>query len=194
MDKSANPAPLGLLGFGMTTVLLNLHNAGIISNSAMILAMGVMVGGVAQILDGLLEFRRGNTFATTAFTAYGAFWISLVLLLILPDLLPKTATAQAPDAAAMGWYLLLWGIFTAFMTIGTWKANRVLQFVFVSLTVLFGLLVLHKWFDGEGSHTWGRIAGWEGIVCGASAIYLGMAEVINEQLGTTVLPIGARTA
>jgi len=194
MDKSANPAPLGLLGFGMTTVLLNLHNAGVIQNSAMILAMGVMVGGVAQILAGLLEFRRGNTFATTAFTAYGAFWISLVMLLILPDLLPKSATAQAPDAIAMGWYLLLWGIFTAFMTVGTWKSNRVLQFVFASLTILFGLLVLHKWFDTETSKIFGRIAGWEGIVCGASAIYLGMAEVINEQLGTTILPIGARSA
>jgi len=189
MEKTANPAPLGLLGFGMTTVLLNLHNAGVIPLSAMILAMGAMVGGAAQILAGLLEFRRGNTFATTAFTAYGAFWVSLVIILILP----KTGLAEKPDDLAMGWYLLLWGIFTAFMTLGTLRSNRMLQFVFASLTVLFGLLVLHKWFDTATSVTFQRIAGWEGIVCGSSAIYLGMAEVVNEQLGRTVLPIGART-
>jgi len=190
VEKTANPAPLGLLGFGMTTVLLNLHNAGIIPLSAMILAMGAMVGGAAQVMAGLLEFRRGNTFATTAFTAYGAFWISLVLILILP----RTGLADKPDDLAMGWYLLLWGVFTAFMTLGTWRSNRVLQFVFASLTVLFALLVLHKWVDTETSKTFGHIAGWEGIICGSSAIYLGMAEVVNEQFGRTVLPIGERTA
>jgi hypothetical protein len=87
----------------------------------------------------------------------------------------------------MGWFLFLWGVFTLFMFIGTLKANRALQFVFGSLVVLFWLLAVRDWF---GNETIGKIAGWEGIVCGSSAIYLAMAEVLNEKFGRTVLPIG----
>ncbi|WP_016677631.1 acetate uptake transporter, partial [Yersinia pestis] len=134
--KLANPGPLGLMGFGMTTVLLNLHNAGFFPLSSVILSMGIFYGGLAQILAGLLEYKKGNTFAATAFTSYGAFWLSLVGLLMLP----KMGLADATDAQFLGVYLGLWGIFTLFMFIGTLPANRALQFVFGSLTILFALL------------------------------------------------------
>jgi uncharacterized protein len=183
MNKTANPAPLGLMGFGMTTVLLNIHNAGFFPISIMILAMGVFYGGIAQIIAGILEYNRGNTFATTAFISYGSFWLTLVAILVAP----KLGLAEATPVAFMGWYLFMWGIFTFFMFIGSLKANRVLQFIFGSLTVLFFLLAVRDW---TGSALIGRIAGYEGIVCGSSAIYLAMAEVINENFDRTVLPIG----
>src|SRR3970040_605348 len=85
-EKLANPAPLGLLGFGMTTVLLNLHNAGVFPLGSMILGMGIFYGGIAQIIAGVMEWRKGNAFGTTAFVSYGFFWLSLVALLVLPEL------------------------------------------------------------------------------------------------------------
>jgi succinate-acetate transporter protein len=184
MDKGfANPAPLGLMGFGLTTVLLNIHNAGFFPVSAMILAMGICYGGFAQIFAGLLEFKKGNTFGTTAFCSYGLFWISLVFTWVFP----KIGWSDATPAGFMGWYLFLWGIFTFFMWLGTFGKNRALQFVFFSLTILFVLLALRDW---TGSAVIGKIAGFEGILCGFSAVYLAMAEVLNEARGRTVLPIG----
>jgi succinate-acetate transporter protein len=183
--KLSNPAPLGLMGFGMTTVLLNIHNAGFFPISAMILAMGIFYGGIAQIIAGILEFRKGNTFGTTAFTSYGLFWISLVFLIVFP----KIGWADATPAGFMGWYLFMWGLFTFFMWIGTFGKNRALQFIFLSLWILFLLLAIRDWF---GSKAIGTIAGYEGLICGLSAIYLAMAEVINETQGKTILPIGER--
>ncbi len=183
MEKTANPAPLGLMGFGMTTVLLNIHNAGFFPISAMILSMGLCYGGLAQVIAGILEYKRGNTFGLTAFASYGFFWISLAVLLVGP----KVGWMDQTPQGYMGWYLLMWGIFTAFMFLGTLRANRAVQFVFGSLVVLFVLLAAR---DFSGSAVVGRIAGWEGIVCGASAIYLAMAEVLEEQLGHEILPIG----
>ncbi len=184
-NKLANPAPLGLMGFGMTTVLLNIHNAGFFPIGSMILAMGIFYGGMAQIFAGLLEFKKGNTFGVTAFTSYGLFWITLVFLLVFP----KIGWTAAPPPAFMGWYLFMWGLFTFFMWIGTFGKNRNLQFVFLSLFILFWLLAIGDWTDSKIIKT---IAGWEGIICGFSAIYLAMAEVINEAHGKTVLPIGER--
>jgi succinate-acetate transporter protein len=178
-QKLANPAPLGLMGFGMTTVLLNIHNAGFFPVGSMILAMGIFYGGVAQIIAGILEFKKGNTFGTTAFTSYGLFWLTLVFILMAKD--PGT------PVTFIGWYLFMWGVFTLFMWFGTFGKNRTIQFVFLSLTVLFMLLALRDW---TGNHDIGVLAGWEGIVCGASAIYLAMAEVLNESFGRQVLPIG----
>jgi len=175
------------MGFGMTTVLLNIHNAGFFPISAMILAMGLCYGGIAQVFAGILEFKKGNTFGLTAFTSYGFFWISLVVLLLFPQLGLEGGPTQATPHAFMAWYLVMWGIFTGFMFIGTLRGNKVLQFVFASLTVLFALLAIR---DFTGNELIGTIAGYEGIICGLSAIYLAMAEVINEQFGRTVLPIG----
>ncbi|CCO22359.1 acetate uptake transporter [Maridesulfovibrio hydrothermalis] len=182
-SKLANPAPLGLMGFGMTTVLLNIHNAGFFPISAMVLAMGFFYGGIAQVIAGIMEFKKGNTFGTTAFTSYGLFWMTLVGLIVMP----KLGWADPTPHKFMGWYLVMWGIFTLFMYIGTFKSNKVLQFIFLSLAVLFFLLAIR---DFTGSELIGTIAGYEGILCGASAMYLAMAEVINETHDRTVLPIG----
>jgi succinate-acetate transporter protein len=182
-DMTANPAPLGLMGFGMTTVLLNFHNAGIFELGSMILAMGFFYGGLAQIIAGLMEWSKGNTFATTAFTSYGFFWLSLVLLVVMP----KMGLVEAPEVAAMVAYLLMWGIFTAVLFIATLRLNRALQVVFASLTLLFFLLALGDYTSSSIIKT---IAGYEGIFCGFSAIYAALAQVLNEVYGKTVAPIG----
>lgn len=183
-DMTSNPAPLGLLGFGMTTVLLNIHNAGFTALDSMILGMGIFYGGIAQIIAGIMEWKKNNTFGTTAFTSYGLFWLTLVGLLVLP----KMGLGSAPTAQAMGCYLSVWGLLTAFLFIGTFKLNRALQFVFLSLTVLFFMLAIA---DFTGSATLKTIAGYEGIVCGAAAFYTALAQVLNEVYGRTILPLGA---
>ncbi len=180
----ANPAPLGLMGFGMTTVLLNIHNAGFYDLGSMILAMGIFYGGLAQIVAGALEYRKGNTFGVTAFTSYGLFWLSLVGLIVIPIIIPDVAT---PDSTAMGSYLFMWGLFTFLMFISALKKPTALQFVFISLAILFWLLALG---DFTGNATITKIAGYEGIICGLSAVYLAMAEVINETYGKAIIPIG----
>ena len=182
--KTANPGPLGLLGFGMTTVLLNLHNAGLLPLSIVIVAMGIALGGLAQIIAGIRELCQGNTFAGTAFTAYGLFWWSLVLIWVNPF---AEAGIEVASKVAMGYYLLLWGIFTGFMFIGTLKHNRATQVVFGSLTVLFVLLALG---DFTGNHTITTIAGFEGIFCGLSAIYSAMGQILNAEYGKEIIPLG----
>lgn len=182
-SKLANPAPLGLMGFGMTTILLNIHNAGFFPISSMILAMGIFYGGIAQVIAGIMEFKKGNTFGTTAFTSYGMFWLTLVGLIVMP----KLGWTEPTPHAFMGCFLVMWGIFTLFMFLGTLKSNKALQFIFFSLTILFFLLAIR---DFTNSEIIGTIAGWEGMLCGASAVYLAMAEVLNEQYGRTVLPVG----
>jgi succinate-acetate transporter protein len=181
-DTTANPAPLGLLGFGMTTVLLNIHNAGIFPLGSMILAMGIFYGGLAQVIAGIQEWKKGNTFGATAFTSYGLFWLSLVALLLMP----KLGWWDKNESAATAAYFFMWGLFTLIMFIGTLKLNGALQFVFASLTVLFFLLTIR---DLTGSSVVGVIAGYEGIICGLSAIYAGLAQVLNEVYGKVVWPI-----
>jgi uncharacterized protein len=185
-DTTANPAPLGLLGFGMTTVVLNLHNAGFYELNSMILAMGICYGGAAQVIAGMMEWKKGNTFATTAFISYGFFWLSLVALVGLPKL-GFTVT----DDPAMAAYLAIWGLFTAVMFVGTFRLNRALQVVFGTLTLLFFLLA-YEHFNSAGAGTdFRHFTGYEGIVCGFSAIYTGLAQVLNELYGKIVLPLGA---
>ena len=133
--KLANPAPLGLMGFGMTTILLNLHNIGMFPMDG-IIGDGHFYGGIAQIFAGLLEYKKGNTFGLTAFTSYGSFWLTLVAILLMPKM--GSAGRQTPISGVYR----LWGVFTLFMFFGTLKANRALQFVFLSLTVLFALLAI----------------------------------------------------
>jgi succinate-acetate transporter protein len=180
--KLANPAPLGLMGFGMTTILLNLANSGLFALDVAILAMGIFYGGIAQIFAGLLEYKRQH------------LWLNRFYLLrrFLADAGRYSSDAEngpggSANAHFLGMYLGLWGVFTLFMFFGTLKAARMLQFVFLSLTVLFALLAIGHLADNEGIV---KIAGWIGLVCGGSAIYLAMGEVLNEQFGRTVLPIG----
>jgi succinate-acetate transporter protein len=186
MGDNANPAPLGLLGFGMTTVLLNIHNAGIYPLGSMILAMGLVYGGLAQVIAGIMEFKKGNTFGTLAFTSYGLFWWSLVILLLLPNLTLLSPAALIPDETAMAAYFFMWGMFTLLMFFGTLKTNRAIQFVFASLAVLLFLLAAVRL---TGNADLLIITGIEGIICGASAIYTGIAEVLNEIYDRTVLPL-----
>lgn len=185
-DNLANPAPLGLMGFGMTTVLLNLHNAGLFEISAVIMAMGIFYGGIAQIIAGCMEFKKGNTFGTTAFTSYGLFWLTLVFLIYFNGKFGM----RPNELGFVAWYLFLWGLFTFFMWIGTWKANRGLQVVFLSLTILFFMLASRDAFGWFG--TWAVLTGYEGIFCGASAIYCAMAQVLNENYGKVILPLGQK--
>lgn len=182
-DTTANPAPLGLMGFGMTTVLLNLHNAGVYELGTMILAMGIFYGGMAQLIAGIMEWKKNNIFGTTAFCSYGLFWFSLVALLIMP----RMKLWEAPANSAMVAYLFMWGLFTAVMFVATLKLNKALQVVFGSLAVLFFLLAIA---DGTGSKMIKTLAGYEGIFCGFSAIYAALAQVLNEVYGRDVLPLG----
>jgi succinate-acetate transporter protein len=179
----ANPAPLGLLGFGMTTVLLNLHNAGFYGLGSMILGMGIFYGGIAQVIAGIMEWKKNNTFAATAFISYGFFWLSLVAMIVMP----KLGQAEPTENAAKVAYLFMWGVFTLVMFFGTLRLNRALQVVFGSLFVLFFLLAAGDAMENEMII---RIAGFEGLFCGLSAIYTGLAQVLNEVYGRTVWPLG----
>ncbi len=182
-DSTANPAPLGLLAFGLTTVLLNLHNAGIFEMNSMILAMGIFYGGIAQIIAGIMEGKKNNTFGLVAFVSYGSFWLTLVALIVMP----KLGWVAAASESAMVSYLVMWGIFTGLLFIGTLRASKALQFVFATLTILFFLLALG---DATGNQALKTFTGYEGIICGASAIYTGTGLLLNEVYGRTVLPLG----
>jgi succinate-acetate transporter protein len=182
-DTTANPAPLGLFGFGMTTVLLNLHNAGFFEMNSMIFGMGLFYGGLAQIIAGIMEAKKNNTFGLTAFVSYGFFWLTLVGLLVMP----KLGWVAAASEKGMIAYLIIWGIFTLLLFFGTLRISRALQFVFATLTILFFLLAVG---DATGDSGIKTFTGYEGILCGASAIYTGAATLLNEVYGRPVLPLG----
>ena len=152
--------------------------------NSMILAMGIFYGGLAQVIAGILESKKNNTFGMTAFISYGFFWLTLVALIFLP----KMNLIPAPSAKGMIAYLTMWGIFTGLLFFGTLKINRALQFVFASLTILFFLLAIG---DATENATIKTFTGYEGIICGGSAIYTGVATLLNEMYGRVVLPIGA---
>ena len=179
--KKANPGPLGLLGFGMTTILLNLHNEGLIELSVMIVAMGFAAGGLMQIIAGIFELRQGNTFAGTAFTAYGCFWWSLIFIWLNPFDVMYDA-----DEISMGFYLALWGVFTLFMFIGSLKHYRATQVVFFTLTILFFGLAA---YDFLGFEIIGIVVGYVGIFCGSAAIYNAMAQLLKGEYGREILPL-----
>ena len=182
-EKLANPAPLGLAGFGLTTLLLNIVNADIIERESigMVLPVGLFYGGIAQFAAGMWEAKKNNTFGFTAFSSFGAFWLALGIMIILQD---TEVVAKVP-LNGMSVFLAGWGLFTAYMFVGTIKISRALQVVFASLTILFFLLA---WGErNEDVHT---IAGWEGIFCACSALYASAAQVINEAWGQYILPLG----
>jgi uncharacterized protein len=182
-DTTANPAPVGLLGFALTTILLNMHNAGLFGMNSMILATGIFVGGAAQVIVGIMEWKKNNTFGTTAFIAYGFFWMTLVGLIVMP----KLGIGVASDPTSMAAFLAVWGLFTVGMFVGTFALNRALQVVFGTLTLLFFLLA---YSDMTGNAAVKIFAGYEGILCGLAALYTSMAQVLNELFGKIVLPLG----
>jgi len=185
VEAIANPAPLGLFAFGLTTLMLNLVNADlvVVGTKGLVIGYGMFFGGLCQMLAGMWEFKKNNTFGATAFTSYGAFWMGYSLWFILA----KTSKFPSPDGSGLAAILAVWGMFTFLMFIGTLKLNRALQAVFLSLAILFFLLAAG---DATESKTIATIAGYEGIVCAFTAIYAAWAQVINEVWGKTVLPLG----
>jgi uncharacterized protein len=179
--KFANPAPLGLAGFALTTWLLSMINIGWFDSTAMpmVLASAFAFGGAAQFCAGLLEYPRGNTFGFVAFCGYGAFWWTFALFV---EFLGGTV-----PVVFVGWFLMLWGVFTFFMWFATFRANRILQSIFLSLWITFLLLALGEWFSATALHVAG---GYFGLLTAALAFYLAAADVINETRGKVVLPIG----
>lgn len=182
----ANPAPLGLMAFGVTTVLLNLANAGLYSADSIVLSMGIFYGGLAQVVAGAMEFRKGNTFGTTAFLSYGFFWLSFVFLMLLSSM----GLIAGPSSSSLGSYLFMWGLFTLLMFFGTFRTNGALMLVFGTLFLLFFLLAAGAW-SGNADIT--KVAGIEGIVCGLSAVYASTATLLNEVYKRQVLPVFPRT-
>lgn len=185
IDTTANPAPLGLAAFGLTTILLNIHNFNptLFPLSSAIIAMGIFYGGLAQVIAGYMEWKKNNTFGTIAFSSYGWFWISLTGIWMLPIVNPAFTTSTM----FMAYFLAAWGVFTLFLFFATFKLSRALQIVFGTLVVLFALLAIAK---ATGNENIEKIAGAEGIICGLTALYTGMAQVINEVYDREVLPLG----
>jgi uncharacterized protein len=182
-DNTANPGALGLLAFGLTTIILNLHNAGLFGMGSVIFAMGIFYGGIAQVIAGIMEWKKNNTFGMTAFISYGFFWIALVFMILMPILgwgpaLPKEALIA---------YLALWGLFSLVMFVITFRLSKALQVVFGLLVLLFLLLVVGNML---GSETILHIAGVEGVLCGLAAMYTGLGEVMNEVYKEKIVKLG----
>jgi hypothetical protein len=173
------------MAFGTTTVLLNLANAGAYPLGSPILTMGLFYGGLAQIIAGALEFRKGNTFGMTAFLSYGLFWESFAFILIF-----NSTGLMGFSSGSLAAYLFIWGLFTLLMFIGTLRLNGALMFVFGSLFILFFLLSAGNAFNNASI---GTLAGYEGVICGLSAMYASIATLLNEVYGRAVLPLFPRT-
>lgn len=186
----ADPAPLGLAAFGITTLLLSIINAQVIgaANEPAVLAVAIPFGGGAQLLAGMWAFRRNQTFAATAFTSYGAFWISFYLLVNF-FIGPVVAKGGVDSAnTIVGWYLVSWGIFTAYMLVASMGSARAVQVVFLLLTLTFFALALGKWENSPDG--WTKFGGWLGIATAIAAIYTSFADVTNANLKRKVLPTG----
>lgn len=202
----ADPAPLGLAAFALTTMVLSAINVGWVGavNEPIVLGLAVAYGGTAQLLAGMWAFRRGNTFAATAFSSYGAFWLSfwLIVQYFVPMVIANTAKALGPGATTaqitaaagehlnviLGLYLFMWGVFTAYMFIASLAGAKAVQVVFILLTVTFFALAIGKW---NASDTWTHIGGFLGILTACAAFYTSFADVANATFKRTVLPTGA---
>jgi len=186
----ADPAPLGLAGFALTTFILGMVNANAISGSDtfVVLSVAGAYGGLVQLLAGMWAFREGNTFAAAAFSSYGGFWISFVLL--VQFFLPETAKAGGALTAnhALAIYLFSWGFFTFYMWLASFRTNVAVNLVFLTLWIAYGLL---GWGLLNGGHTTiTHIGGYVTIACAILAWYASAALVINRTHGLTRLPLG----
>ncbi len=183
--KIANPGPLGLAAFAMTTFLLMLFKIGTLSGAhvGIMIGLALAYGGIGQFAAGMWEFRSGNTFGATAFTSFGAFWIAFALILIGVGLTP----ANAPDGTAVGWFELAWGFFTALMTIASFRTNLATATVFVLLTITFVLLAFG---DMNNSTSLTNAGGWVGLATAAAAWYTALAGVLaSVSGGKNILPV-----
>jgi uncharacterized protein len=182
----ANPAPLGLAGFGITTLVLSVINANLVGAGAtpVVLGLAFAFGGLAQLLAGMWEFRNGNTFGAVAFSSFGAFWISFFFLVSFDA--AKIAPA-GEVGAGLGLYLWAWGIFTACLFLCTFASSRALQLLFLLLTVTFILLGIG---NSGGTSSMVHAGGWFGIATAAVALYIFTADVMKATYGRSVLPLG----
>jgi len=181
-DNTANPAPLGLCAFGMTTLLLSLHNAGLTGLSSTIIAMALLYGGIAQVIVGIMEWKKKNSFGMLTFGSFGFFWISFATLLMLPTL----GLAKAPQPVDLAAFLAIWGIFALGLFICTLRMHRLLQITLAAVVLLVVLLVAGQL---TGSALILILGGVTGIIAGALALYMGMGQLINEIYGSRVLPV-----
>jgi len=181
-DNTANPAPLGLCAFGMTTLLLSVHNLGIIALASPILAMAIFYGGFAQVIAGSMEWKKNNTFGLLTFGSFGFFWICFAALLMIPAL----GLSKAPGPAELAVFLGLWGIFAFGLFICSLKMHKVLQLTLIALVVTFILLVVAELTANSSILAAGGVVG---IITGALAVYLGFGQVINEVFGRKVVPV-----
>ena len=182
MDNTANPAPLGLCAFGMTTILLSLHNAGFTGLSSPIIAMALLYGGVAQSVVGVMEWKKKNTFSMLTFGSFGIFWITFAAILMLSAL----SLAKAPSPVELAAFLAIWGIFALGLFICTLKMHRLLQVTLAFVVILVALLVAAQITGNPLILTLGGISG---LIAGGLALYMGMGQTINEIFGSQVLPV-----
>jgi succinate-acetate transporter protein len=181
-DNTANPAPLGLCAFGMTTILLSVHNAGVTGLSSPILAMALLYGGIAQVIVGLMEWKKKNSFGMLTFGSFGFFWISFAAIVMMPAL----GLAKAPQPLELAVFLALWGIFALGLFVCTLKMHRLLQITLAAVVLLVILLVAAQL---TGSSLVLNAGGVVGIIAGALALYMGLGQLINEIYGSRVLPV-----
>jgi len=181
-DNTANPAPLGLCAFGMTTILLSLHNSGLTALGSPILAMAIFYGGFAQVIVGIMEWKKNNTFGMVTFGSFGFFWISFATVLMLPAL----GLVKAPQPVELAAFLSVWGIFAAGLFICTLKMHRVLQITLLAVVLLVLLLVIAQL---TGNTLILNLGGLVGLVAGTLALYIGMGQVINEVYGSRIFPV-----
>ncbi len=172
------------MGLGMAAVLWSLHNAGFFAMDDVVIAMGLSYGALAQVAAGIMAFRRNDTLGTTVFVGMGLFWASLVYTVLAPR---ASSLSVGTDPDFVGWYYLVLAVFAAVALAGALRRNRVFQLVFALLAVTFLLLACGKWFEND---TLERTAGYVGLGCGGAAVYLAVAELVNDGLGRTVLPLG----
>lgn len=178
--KYANPAVVGLAGFSMTTLVLQFHNVGWCGLGPVIV-LGLIFGGLAQLIAGFGEQKMGNNFGYCAFTAYGSFWIGLALILIMNQLgFYKSSTTD------VGWYLFAWFIYTTVMLIASLRIHTAMTVTFFTLWLGFALLVLGHF----GDPVWNKVAGFELMFCAACAMYMMFGTIVNDLAGKAVVPFG----
>lgn len=182
IDDTANPAPLGLCAFGMTTILLSIHNAGFTAAGSPVFSMALFYGGLAQVIAGILEWKKNNTFGMLTFGSFGFFWISFAFI----GFLPKLGLTAVPTNIELAAFLSVWGIFALGLFICTFKMHRVLQVTLFTVVLLVALLVTGEVTEEKIFTTLG---GFVGIIAGILAIYIGMGQLINEVFGKKVFPV-----
>jgi uncharacterized protein len=180
----ANPAPLGLAGFGITTLVLSMVNSNLVGAGAtpVVLGLAFAFGGLAQLLAGMWEFRSGNTFGAVAFSSYGAFWISFFILVSF-----DAGGLGTEAGSGIGLYLWAWGIFTGCMFLCTFASSRALQLLFLLLTITFILLGIG---NSGATSSMVHAGGYFGIATAAVALYIFTADVMKAVYGRSVLPLG----